>query len=100
MFSLSKWTKWRGLLSLAIPVLGGYWLYIYAFNTLGELLLVGALAAGLLVWRVNTYRISKESGGVRRPMALRPAIRAAGEVVSAGKTRGTTVGVVGAGGWD
>jgi len=57
-----------------VPVVAGYWLYEVAFNTVGALLLAGAVLALALAWRLGMLRTRKLKASRPAPLALRPSM--------------------------
>jgi hypothetical protein len=118
MLWLNKSWRWgrklRALSSLAIPVLGGYWLYTGVFNHPGGVLvLTAAVIALALAWRMNLTRNKRlgKNGYQKavladKPLAYWPLGEAGQKVADStnlgqdGHLTGGTANVVKAGGWD
>jgi hypothetical protein len=71
VFTLTKIRKLRSLASIVLPVVGGYWLYTYAFTRIGGLLGLGVLVALFLAWRLNLRRESRRAK-TRMPSSHKP----------------------------
>jgi hypothetical protein len=108
MFWLNQSRRWarklKGLSSLVIPVMGGYWLYTYAFNRTGLVVLLVVMGALILGWRMDLGWHRQRRGRVATSsvLSLKPIAQPYPRMVSPARARQVAESVTpkAMGGWD